>query len=121
MSERAVRLHAAPHDATVTRNFHGKTMTGPHRRRRGLVHLEHYPVSLTQFRCVRGAAVRKASCAARCLCIGQARQHSGRPPRRNPKGQACLGQGGVKPLDHSSGYARRRFPGPDPNLLCRNG
>ena len=41
--------------------------------------------------------------------------------RHHPKGQAGLGQSGLKPFDRSSGYARRRFPGPDPNLLCRNG
>ena len=35
--------------------------------------------------------------------------------------QALLGQGSVKPLDRSSGYAPRRFRGPDPKWLCQNG
>ncbi len=53
--------------------------------------------------------------------IGRGRQRSGCPSRDNPEGQAPLGQGGVKRLERSGGYALRHFPGPDPKWLCQNG
>ena len=50
----------------------------------GTGHVEHSPIIWDRFCCRLGVADRKARCVARCGGIGQARQRSGRPPKRNP-------------------------------------
>ncbi len=83
--------------------------------------LEPFPAILTQFCCSREAAGRKASSEARCGASGEGDNAVDAPRGNNPKGQALLGQGGVKHLDRSFDYALRRFPDPDPKWLCQNG
>ncbi len=83
--------------------------------------LEPIPVIVTQVCGVREAAGRKASGEARCRASGEADNEADAPRGHNPEGQAILGQGGVKHLERSDGYAPRHFPGPDPKWLCQNG